>query len=235
MPNKEFQLDELNIVKIYKHKQSRSLKLSLSPSGQARVSMPTWLPYKTGLEFARSRTDWLDIQRQNRSAKQLTNNQPIGKAYHLVFKPDLNITEPSARLSSGQVIVSYPERLSVSHQLVQTAAQNGSLRALRKQAEQLLPQRVKQLAEIHGFNYQNVRIKQLKGRWGSCDHKRNIVLNLFLMQLPWTHIDYVILHELTHTKILKHGPLFWRELEKVSPKAQILRQAIRSHQPAINS
>jgi predicted metal-dependent hydrolase len=116
---------------------------------------------------------------------------------------------------------------------IQSAARKTGIRALRRQAETLLPQRLDQLARQHEFSYRSVAIKQLKGRWGSCDQHANIVLNLFLMQLPWEHIDYVILHELTHTNVLRHGPDFWQAMEKVLPEVKQLRKQLRLHQPVL--
>jgi hypothetical protein len=117
---------------------------------------------------------------------------------------------------------------------VQKAARSVSIRALRREAEELLPQRLQSLAKAHDFTYGSVAIRQLKGRWGSCSQHSDITLNLFLMQLPWELIDYVILHELTHTKVMRHGPPFWSELEKYAPNARQLRKAILTHRPAFS-
>ena len=117
--------------------------------------------------------------------------------------------------------------------MVQVAVEAACLRALRRQATSLLKQRLNQLALTHELAYSHLAIKRMKGRWGSCDQNHNIVLNLFLVQLPWELIDYVILHELTHTKVLRHGEPFWSELEKVVPKARQLRKAIKMYHPAI--
>ena len=48
-------------------------------------------------------------------------------------------------------------------------------------------------------------------------------------------IDYVLYHELTHTKILHHGPNFWLELERHVPQAKRLRKVIRGYHPVIST
>ena len=73
------------------------------------------------------------------------------------------------------------------------------------------------------------------GRWGSCDSKRNIVLNLYLMELPWELIDYVLFHELTHTEVLRHGPDFWSAMKRVLPDVQRRRKAIKSYRPVVGA
>src|SRR5207245_10741873 len=115
----------------------------------------------------------------------------------------------------------------------QKAAKAACVRALRVQAERLLAQRLRALADLYQFEYRSASIKQLKSRWGSCDADAAIVLNLFLIQLPWHLIDYVLLHELAHTKALHHGPDFWQELERCLPHAKQLRREIKQYNPAV--
>ena len=75
----------------------------------------------------------------------------------------------------------------------------------------------------------------MTSRWGSCDQQHNIVLNLFLMQLPWELIDYVLVHELAHTQVLRHGPDFWQLMERLLPDCRSLRRRMRDHQPVLDS
>ncbi len=232
MAHKQFTLENGLKVTIYKRKSNRSLRLTLTPNGEVRVTIPLWAPYGAGLSFAESRQAW--IMAQSRPLLLAVNGQLIGKAHHLVLQPSLEAAKVRSRVGAGQVIVTYPQDMAASSPEVQTAARRAAVRALRSQAEQLLPQRLASLAAKHGFTYASVSVKQLKSRWGSCDHQQNIVLNLYLMQLPWEHIDYVLLHELTHTRILRHGPEFWRAMERILPQAAVYRKAVQAYQPVLD-
>jgi predicted metal-dependent hydrolase len=233
MAYKQFALDAQTPVKIYKRRSSRNLRLTIAPGGEVRVSIPTWTPYRVGLEFARSRQAW--IAGQQRPDTVLKDGQAVGKAHRLRFAPVVDTTKVTSRLRQNEVLVCYPESLSFDDPSVQTAARKAGIRALRRQAKTLLPKRLEQLAAQHHFKYHSVTIKQLKGRWGSCDQQTNIILNLFLMQLPWECIDYVLLHELTHTEVLHHGPDFWQAMERRLPDVKRLRKAVRGHQPVLHS
>lgn len=230
MAFKEFVLADNLPVKIYKRKTSRTLRLSIGPTGEVKVSIPSWSSYASGLSFAASKLTWIQAQLPD-TGRLLRHGQAIGKAHRLYFAAKPAAAVPSSRLRQSLITVSYPLSLSVGDRTVQEVAANACLRALRSQAERLLPQRLEALANQHGYSYSSVGIKKLKGRWGSCDTNRHIVLNLYLMQLPWELIDYVLVHELVHTQVMQHGPAFWAEMERVRPGAKAERGAIRAHQP----
>ncbi|MFC1527349.1 M48 family metallopeptidase [Candidatus Neomarinimicrobiota bacterium] len=71
---------------------------------------------------------------------------------------------------------------------------------------------VELLANKHGFTYGKITLRRMKTRWGSCTHHNNISLNIGLIALTDELKDYVILHELVHTKIKNHSKEFWDEL-----------------------
>lgn len=233
MAVKQFPLHANLTVSVYKRRRNRSLRLTVTPKGEIKVSIPAWAAYQTGVQFAKARRDWIQAQLDCLPESTRINGQSIGKAHHLRLQA-AEVIKPQSRVHESVVLVTYPASLSPHAPAVQAVAERASLRALKRQAESLLPQRLQQLAEQHGYQYRSVRIKQLKSRWGSCDQNQNITLNLFLMQLPWRSIDYVLLHELAHTKVLKHGPEFWAELERVLPDARQQRRALYHHHPVLS-
>ncbi len=85
----------------------------------------------------------------------------------------------------------------------------------RAKAKRKLTRRLKHLALKHGFTYNRVFIRNQKTRWGSCSHKNNISLNMKLVKLPDELMDYVILHELVHTRVKDHSNGFWAELNRL--------------------
>jgi predicted metal-dependent hydrolase len=233
MATKQIQIPEIGTVTLYKRRGNRSLRLSVAADGGIRVSLPSWVPYKAGEQFARSKAEWIAVHRRTAPAG-LHHGQAIGKAHRLHFEPSAVSAKVTTRLRQNRVEITHPIAYERLHPDIQRAAQSASVRALRKEAELLLPQRLKELAGKTGFSYTNVSVKQLKSRWGSCSAKQEIVLNLFLMQLPWHLIDYVLLHELTHTKVMRHGAPFWKELERYVPRARQLRKEISDYHPVLD-
>ena len=65
---------------------------------------------------------------------------------------------------------------------------------------------------------------------GSCSINKNISLNRNLLFFPPEIVNYVIVHELTHLKVMDHSSKFWLEVEKILPKAQSLRRQLREQE-----
>lgn len=231
MAFKQFSIDDQTTVTIYKRKTNRSLRLSVDSKGEIRVTIPLWAPYASGLAFATSRLEWIKAQKRIKQA--LIQGQAIGKAHHLKFVA-VSSASITSRIVDSEIRINYPRQLEIANLEVQKKASQASIRALRRQAEQLLPQRLTKLAQLHGYKYRTVTIKRLKSRWGSCDHQTNIVLNLYLMQLPWECIDYVIIHELVHTVVMRHGPNFWQVMKQELPNVDEFKRQIRTYQPILD-
>jgi len=100
--------------------------------------------------------------------------------------------------------------------------------ALRRQAARELPQRLAELASLHGFTVTAVSIRNQRTRWGSCSPTGRISLNWRLVQVPPEVRDYVLLHELTHLRHLNHSARFWRELARVCPGHADARRWLRA-------
>jgi predicted metal-dependent hydrolase len=98
-----------------------------------------------------------------------------------------------------------------------------------QKARVIIEDRLKGLAKEHGFSYNRLSIRKQRTRWGSCSHKNNINLNIRLVSLPEELFEYVILHELVHTRIKNHGEFFWRELDKITGEARKLDRRLKSY------
>jgi len=226
-------LPEIGDVTLYKRRGNRSLRISVGADGVVRVSMPYWLPYRAGEQFALSKQAWI-VGNQRRSYRtSLEHGHGIGKAHRLVFNASAAASKVSTRIVQNEIRIEHPLEVAVEAREVQRAAQTAAVRALRKEAEALLPQRLQMLAEQTGLDYAKVSVKQLKSRWGSCSSTKEITLNLYLMQLPWHLIDYVLIHELSHTRVMRHGAPFWEEMERHVSQPKKLRREIGEYQPAL--
>jgi predicted metal-dependent hydrolase len=223
-------IDGLGEVALYKRRGLKSIRISVRADGQIRVSLPIFAPYQAALAFVESRREWV-LAHRPAAVQLLEQAQAIGKQHRLLFTGSFSKKTASSRITQSTILVSHPAAVPSDDPTVQKVAVTAAIRALRHEAEDLLPGRVADIAARTGFQYKSVVVKKLKGRWGSCDQDHNNVLNLYLMQLPWELVDYVILHELVHTEHLHHGPDFWTSFLGHESAAKQLRKQIRSYQP----
>jgi predicted metal-dependent hydrolase len=121
------------------------------------------------------------------------------------------------------------ERLEREHQhLVQRFS-----RIDRENAKQILGQRLNDLAQQHGFSYNRITVRNQKTRWGSCSHNNNISLNAKLIGLPARLMDYILLHELVHTRHKNHGTQFYHALERIVGCRKPFEEALKHYEIAL--
>jgi len=99
----------------------------------------------------------------------------------------------------------------------------------RAEARKKLTHRLNELSTRYGFTYNRVFIRNQKTRWGSCSTRNNISLNMKLLGLPQELIDYVILHELVHTRERNHSEGFWAKLNKFVGDARALKSRLKEY------
>ncbi len=117
----------------------------------------------------------------------------------------------------------------------ETTLRKALRRWLKRRAQHLLPLRLNELAETHGFNFARVTIRHQRSRWGSCSSSGTISLNAKLMFVAPILVDHVLLHELCHTIHPHHGASFQELLTELVPNHRHQRVALREAWAAIPS
>ena len=103
----------------------------------------------------------------------------------------------------------------------------------RAVARRVIADRLDELAREHGFSYGRLFVRNQRTRWGSCSAENNINLNVHLVRLPAFLRDYVILHELVHTRIRDHSQRFWSELERYVPDCRRVDRQLNQYEPML--
>jgi predicted metal-dependent hydrolase len=226
----QFKDSELGKIEIQRNARARRLRITIKPD-HLRLTLPPYATQQEGLDF-------LNLMREKIKQKQ----QKIQKTIRCIDekKPLKTLTfitavQPSDRekvffcLKNNILHIEYPKNENPCTETMQTVFRKGVDFFLRKEAKRILPSRLRQLAELHGFKYSDVKIQSSKTRWGSCSGRKSINLSYFLLTLPPHLIDYVLLHELCHTVEMNHGERFWKLMDKVTDNhAQALRREIKS-------
>ena len=86
-----------------------------------------------------------------------------------------------------------------------------------KEAYKKLEEKVIKYSEIIQVSPREMKVRNYKTRWGSCDNKGRLTFNFHLIKAPHTIVDYVVIHELCHIIQPNHSKFFWNEVAKFYP------------------
>ncbi len=67
-------------------------------------------------------------------------------------------------------------------------------------------------AKSLGVEYNQLKISEMKYRWGSCTPANNIIFNWRIIKAPMYVVEYLVAHELVHLIEDNHTPRFWNIL-----------------------
>lgn len=211
---------------------SRSVRLRLLPDGRLSATMPKRAPLYILKKLVDSSRAELLKQVTTTQSKRLvfTDGQEIGRSHRLAIRTS-TLAQGSSRLAGQNLIVNLPDSWSVQSTVAQDYIRQQCLKALKKEAKSYLPRRLRYLADHFDFSYSGIRYGNPKGRWGSYSTNGTISLNVALMNLPLEVIDYVLVHELCHSRHHHHQPVFWQEVERCLPSYKVIRKSLKAHSP----
>ena len=141
--------------------------------------------------------------------------------------------EPAVKTVGTSIIINARDDQDFADPIFQQSIRDHVVKALRKEAKSYLPRRLKFLAEQHDFHYDKTRLTHSSSRWGSCSSNGTISLNIALMNIPFELLDYVLIHELCHTRQMNHSSAFWREVAAIDPHYKRHRDALKKYTPHV--
>ena len=229
----EFHDDELGKIIFRRNARAKRIILRIKPDSLV-ITLPYLATVKEGLDaIEKYRADLL--KRRLKTAYVLLNDET--QLETRTFSVQIFHTKRSNfyfSLKDAVLHIACPENTDYAEPNVQDLLRKGIERFLRIEAKRVLPQRLQELAQKHRFHFNQIKINSSKGRWGSCSTNKDVNLSYFLMLLPQHLIDYVILHELTHTLEMNHSDRFWKQLDKVTDNQSLsLRKELKEYKTHI--
>lgn len=193
----------------------KTLALVVRPDGTLEVRAPLKIPEMRIREFVEQHATWIakHQERARRHARPPIRRYAEGEEYPFLgrsFPLEIVPRQRSALTFDG-----------VSFRLAKSAlpkAKEAFVRWYKAQALEILSERVKSFAARHGFTYQKIRISSARTRWGSCSSKGTLSFTWRLVMAPPETVEYVVVHELVHTKIHDHSKKFWAAVAEILPE-----------------
>ncbi len=199
-------------VQIKKRKGQRHLRLRISTSGTAVLSTPSRFPVYLAKAYLKSKINWLD--EHTFESKSIKHGSKL-------FTGQV-VTVKSESYKRNKVVLSGNEfAFFLSNHVDEPKSQKYITDKIQKfyqvELAKIIDQRLRLYSEKTGLRYSNFQIKNLRSKWGSCDRHKNLSFSLYLIGQELALIDYVVLHELVHTKYMNHQQKFWAYVEEYMP------------------
>lgn len=224
---------EFGRITVRRSALAHSVRIRVAANGTLSASLPMYAPmFMIKRLIQSSREELRQLLSQQQPIAALTDGMSIGKSHKLsVYKT------PTSKLAvkrHGQVISVYmPTGYTLASPEVVAGVRQEMQAALRLEAKNYLPRRLKYLAGELGYDYDRVRFSHASGRWGSCSSNGTISLNIALMKLPHELIDYVLVHELSHTRQMNHSAEFWQLVLQGDPRYKSHRRELKNYSPSV--
>jgi predicted metal-dependent hydrolase len=220
---------------LYSVRTSRRAKrviLQVTEFGLLQIVLPRGARRSLIPDVLRQHREWIDSETSRARARVLS--QPL---------VDRFIPPTEIRLSALQEVWSVslrnrrqtnpvieqprPYTLQLVGDIRDPSTWSGLLRSwLALRGKQFLIPWLSRVSERTGLRFRSANVRVQRTRWGSCSVNRHISLNARLLMVEPKIAEYVLIHELCHTKEMNHSPRFWSLVERHEPDYRRLDRAL---------
>ncbi len=133
----------------------------------------------------------------------------LGRSYYVQLVVRASVKKVTVAFNHSKFTITVKSH-STSQKEIMEALQ---LFYAEKAIEKITP-RVEKLSQKTGLSYPSLHFRKMHKRWGSCTGSNRIIINPEAIKLPFSLIDYLIVHELVHTKVKDHSKMYWAMLAR---------------------
>ncbi|WIV11655.1 SprT family zinc-dependent metalloprotease [Proteiniborus sp. MB09-C3] len=226
MENKKYLLETQNSAIYYSliRTKRKTIGITVDINGEVKISVPLRISENQIAEVVEKRSNWIlkklrEVQeiKKNEVFKQYVNGEKLlylGKEYELKVV-EQELYEDKVRVQSDIITVYLPQGLEGENK--KQIVKEELLEWYKKCFVEIIGKRIKKYSLELELAPHKVVIKDQKTIWGSCSSKGNINLNWKLVMAPISIIDYVVVHEMCHLKVMNHSKDFWDEVGLMMP------------------
>lgn len=178
------------------------------------------IPVDLQSRLIRKRASWIcerlsEVNRIQVVEPVVTGSRLIyaGRSYFSEVRKCRSVEQETLRFTGARFVIESFAGTQIERARVRELMQ----RYYRERAEERLPERLRYWQVQTGLTATGLKIRDFKARWASCDARGRLWFNPLVMMLPSTVLDYVIVHELAHTKEKTHSKRFWSLVGKTLP------------------
>lgn len=226
--------EEFGDITVRRNGLAKNVTIRVGTNGRFVVSAPKLAPvFYIKSVIATSRGALRDLAKSAATESTYDGGQKIGKGHTIAIVRTGMITKPTVAIEKSTIVVKLRPEDDIATSETQAQIRDAITTILRREAKRHLPGRLAELARLGGFSYDRVRFSHAAGRWGSCSTRGTISLNIALMKLPDPLIDYVLIHELCHTRHMNHSSAFWELVGCYDAHYRLHRRQIKQFSPNV--
>lgn len=208
---------------IKKSVRAKHIRITVAKDGVV-ITVPAFLSEKKAISFVEQKKEWIAQKVDNlggftseRNTLQFTDGEELpfqGEKFKLrVVESDRKRT--SVQLKGDCFWVHINRGITADFRTTEIKRRLEQL--YKDLAREAVIERVDFFKLQLGVDYNQIRFKEQKSRWGSCSKKCNLNFNWKLVMAPPDVIDYVVVHELCHLLHMNHSQDFWQCVEGILP------------------
>lgn len=206
---------ELGVVHFTRRLKCKNIIGKIKHDGEIYITHP-WLCSQARAErFLIERTDWFlaHLEKHQSNHKPITEGREKFTHFHDLQIVKSDDTKLQITTKNNIITIKVPCNTSIENPEIQKKIVKTLEEILRKEAKEFIPPKVRELANRCGFTYSKISIRNAKTRWGSCNSQKDLMFSLYVMTLPYEHIEHILLHELCHTIYMNHSKKFYEILD----------------------
>lgn len=225
--------EEFGRIRAKRNARAIYVRLKINQAGELEATLPPRAPLRAVNHLLNEARDEIRELVKKHSSKtiQYEDGQSIGHSHRLSIVVSEQADKPSRSIKQQMLQVTLPRNSELTSVATRDYIRTSVKKTLEKEARAYLPRRLQYLADTYGLTFEAIRYGNQKGRWGSCSTHGTISLNVALMNLPHELIDYVLVHELCHTRQMNHSPEFWNLVESIMPNYREHRAKLKTCSP----
>ncbi len=230
--NRQALLHGMAVSYRFERSRRRSIGFTVGPEGLV-VRAPSWVTLREVDAAVQEKGAWILAKLQQVRERARHTVQPTLQWAHGADVPYLGGSVRLCVVARGQV-VEVPEGvqplpLHLPPQASATQVREAAEAWFKKKARTLFEERLRHFGPQLGVQHQRLSLSSARTRWGSARTDGHIRLNWRLIHLPLAQIDYVVVHELAHLRVMDHSPRFWDTVGTVMPDYRERRRQLRAH------
>jgi predicted metal-dependent hydrolase len=105
----------------------------------------------------------------------------------------------------------------------------------KKKIRKILEERTQYFASKYNLRFQKIRLSSARKRWGSCSSSNSLNFNWRIIFAPKEVLDYLVIHELAHTRHKNHQKQFWNLVEEMDPLYKQNRKWLKNNSYILDS